>query len=142
MTEQKRSSLLEIVRDYEDLAERALQRLAGKQPPKNDWPMTDQHRIERSPSGGFIAFWQNQAIYEKGRMRKVPTEKDARAFLVRCDAAGKIIHENWSAWLSGVSNPAWMNRKAYLPVGQMGLARASRLRDCNPLRLALRKMDG
>jgi hypothetical protein len=36
MTEQKRGSLLEIVRDYEDLAQRALQRLAAKRPPKND----------------------------------------------------------------------------------------------------------
>jgi hypothetical protein len=33
--------------------------------------LTDQHRIERSPSGGFIAFWRNQAIatiwYQKNR---------------------------------------------------------------------------
>jgi hypothetical protein len=55
--------------------------------------MTNEHWIERSPSGGYIAFWRNQAIYEKGRMRKFPTEKAARAFLARCDAAGKIIHE-------------------------------------------------
>jgi hypothetical protein len=55
--------------------------------------MTNEHRIERSPSGGYIAFWRNQAIYEKGRMRKFPTEEAARAFLARCDAAGKIIHE-------------------------------------------------
>jgi hypothetical protein len=34
--EQKRGSLLEIVRDYQDLVQRALQRLAAKQPPKND----------------------------------------------------------------------------------------------------------
>jgi len=35
-------------------------------------------------------------------MRKFPTEEAARVFLARCDAAGKIIHEIWSAWLSGV----------------------------------------
>jgi hypothetical protein len=55
--------------------------------------LTDQHRIERSPSGGFIAFWRNQAIYQKGRMRKFPTEEAARSFLARCDAASKIIHD-------------------------------------------------
>jgi hypothetical protein len=33
--EQKRGPLLEIVRDYEDLAQRALQRFAIKQRPEN-----------------------------------------------------------------------------------------------------------
>jgi hypothetical protein len=56
--------------------------------------MTNEHKTERSPSGGFVAFWRNQAIYEKGRMKKFPAEEDARAFLARCDAAGKIIHED------------------------------------------------
>jgi hypothetical protein len=56
--------------------------------------LTDQHRIEQSPSGRFIAFWRNQAIYQKGRVGKFPTEEAARLFLARCDAAGKIIHEN------------------------------------------------
>jgi hypothetical protein len=55
--------------------------------------MFEEHRIELSPSGGFIAFWRNQAIYQNGRMRKFATEEAARAFLARCDRAGKIVHE-------------------------------------------------
>jgi hypothetical protein len=53
-----------------------------------------EHKVERSPSGGFIAFWRNQAVYEKGRVKKFPSEEEACAFLARCDAAGKIIHQN------------------------------------------------
>jgi hypothetical protein len=92
--EQARQSLFEVVRDYEALAERALQRLAVSQQlqqvqPEESW----RHKIEPSASGGFIAFWENRAIYTKGYMRKFPTEVAARAFLARCDAAGKIIHE-------------------------------------------------
>jgi hypothetical protein len=55
--------------------------------------MLKEHRIERSPSGGFIAFWRDRAIFQNGRMRKFPTEEAARAFLARCDAAGRIVHE-------------------------------------------------
>jgi hypothetical protein len=51
------------------------------------------HRVERSASGGFVAFWQNKAIYEKGHMRKFPTAEAAHAFLTRCDTAEKIVHE-------------------------------------------------
>jgi hypothetical protein len=51
------------------------------------------HRVERSASGGFVAFWQNKAIDEKGHMRKFPTAEAAHAFLTRCDTAEKIVHE-------------------------------------------------
>jgi hypothetical protein len=53
-----------------------------------------EHRIERSPSGGFIAIWRSQPIYEKGRMKKFSSEDDARVYLARCDLAGKIIHDD------------------------------------------------
>jgi hypothetical protein len=55
--------------------------------------MSEKHKIEPSPTGGFIAFWQGRAIYENGRVRKFPTAKDARSFLEQCDRAGKIIHD-------------------------------------------------
>jgi hypothetical protein len=58
--------------------------------PKAD--MSKEHKIEPSPSGGYIAFWRDRPIYEKGHMKKFPTEEDARAFLAQCDEAGKIIH--------------------------------------------------
>jgi len=87
-------TLLEIAREYDALAHRALQRLAVAQEqqqilPKASW----RHRIEPSASGGFIAFWENQAVYAKGHMRKFPTQAAARLFLARCDTVGKIIHE-------------------------------------------------
>jgi hypothetical protein len=59
----------------------------------NAGAMPQENRIERSASGGFIAFWRNLAIYQNGRMRKFATEEAARSFLARCDAAGKIVHE-------------------------------------------------
>jgi hypothetical protein len=31
-------------------------------------------------------------VYENGRVKKFEAEKDARAHLDRCDAAGKIVH--------------------------------------------------
>jgi hypothetical protein len=73
----------------------ALSRSSGSQQqqqiqPKSD--MSKEHKIERSPSGGYVAFWRDRPIYEKGHMKKFPTEEDARAFLARCDEAGKIIH--------------------------------------------------
>jgi hypothetical protein len=58
--------------------------------PKDE--MSKEHKIERSPSGGYVAFWRDRPIYEKGRLKKFSTEEDARAFLTRCDEAGKIIH--------------------------------------------------
>jgi hypothetical protein len=54
--------------------------------------VSKEHKIERSLSGGYVAFWRERPIYEKGRMKKFPTEEDARAFLAQCDEAGKIIH--------------------------------------------------
>jgi hypothetical protein len=92
--EQARQSLFGIVRDYEALAERAVKRLPVAQQqqqlqPEEVW----RHKIEPSASGGFIAFWENRAVYANGHMRKFLTEVAARSFLARCDAAGKIIHE-------------------------------------------------
>jgi hypothetical protein len=65
-----------------------------------DWDadaMTDEikntnSRVERSASGGFVAVWRGQVVYENGRVKKFEAEKDARAHLDRCDAAGKIVH--------------------------------------------------
>ena len=59
--------------------------------------MTDEierpnNRVDRSANGGFIAFWRGQVVYENGRVKKFETEPDARQYLTRCDAAGKIIH--------------------------------------------------
>ena len=59
--------------------------------------MTDEiknpdNRVDRSANGGFIAFWRGQVVYENGRVKKFETEHDAREYLTRCDAAGKIIH--------------------------------------------------
>jgi hypothetical protein len=58
--------------------------------PKAD--MSKEHKIEPSPSGGYVAFWRDRPIYEKGHMKKFRTEEAARAFLARCDEADKIIH--------------------------------------------------
>ena len=73
----------------------ALSRSSGGQQQQQIQPkeeMSKEHEIERSPSGGYVAFWRDRPIYEKGRMKKFPTEEDARAFLAQCDEAGKIIH--------------------------------------------------
>ena len=50
------------------------------------------HQIERSTTGEFMVFWNGQAVYENGRIRKFQNRNEARDFLARCDAAGKIIH--------------------------------------------------
>jgi hypothetical protein len=59
--------------------------------------MTDEikntnSRVERSPHGGFVALWRGQMVYENGRVKKFEAEQDARAYLDRCDAAGRIVH--------------------------------------------------
>jgi hypothetical protein len=59
--------------------------------------MTDEiknlsNRVDRSPSGGFIAFWRGKVVYGNGRVKKCETEHDAWNYLARCDTAGKIIH--------------------------------------------------
>ena len=51
-----------------------------------------RNRVERSASGGFNAIWRGQDVYENGRVKKFETEDDARAYLDRCDTAGRIIH--------------------------------------------------
>jgi hypothetical protein len=51
-----------------------------------------RNRVERSTSGGFNAIWRGQDVYENGRVKKFETEDDARAYLDRCDTAGRIIH--------------------------------------------------
>ena len=87
-----RQSLFEIVRDYEAIAQRELQRRDVTQKQEAQPEANSRHRVERSASGGFIAFWQNKAIYDKGHVRKFPTAEAAHSFLARCDTAGKIIH--------------------------------------------------
>ena len=51
-----------------------------------------RNRVERSARGGFNAIWRGQVVYENGRVKKFESEHDARAYLARCDAAGRIIH--------------------------------------------------
>jgi hypothetical protein len=51
-----------------------------------------RNRVARSASGGFSAIWRGQDVYENGRVKKFETEDDARAYLDRCDTAGRIIH--------------------------------------------------
>jgi hypothetical protein len=51
-----------------------------------------RNRVERSASGGFNAIWRGHDVYEKGRIKKFDSEDDARAYLDRCDTAGRIIH--------------------------------------------------
>jgi hypothetical protein len=88
-------SLHVLAAEYLEKAD-ALGRSGGSQQqqqqiqPKDE--MSKEHKIERSLSGGYVAFWKDRPIYEKGRMKKFPTEEDARAFLAQCDEAGKIIH--------------------------------------------------
>ena len=53
---------------------------------------TQTNRVDRSANGEFIAFWHGQVAYENGRVKRFETEREAWEFLVRCDAAGKIIH--------------------------------------------------
>ena len=92
--QQARQTLLEIARDYDALAHRAVQRLTvAQQQQQVQSEASWRHKIEPSTSGGFIAFWENRAVYAKGHMRKFPTEAAARLFLSECDIAGKIIHE-------------------------------------------------
>ena len=75
------------------IAQRGLQRRGVTQQQQAQPEANSGHRVERSASGGFVAFWQNKAIYEKGHMRKFPTAEAAHAFLTRCDTAEKIVHE-------------------------------------------------
>jgi hypothetical protein len=51
-----------------------------------------RNRVERSASGGFNAIWRGQVVYENGRVKKFESEDDTRAYLDRCDAAGRIVH--------------------------------------------------
>ena len=64
-------------------------------PARSKLSVTDKggsHQIERSTTGEFMVFWNGQAVYENGRIKKFQTGSEARDFLARCDAAGKIIH--------------------------------------------------
>jgi hypothetical protein len=38
--------------------------------------MPKEHKIERSPSGGYIAFLRDRPIYEEGHIKKFLTEED------------------------------------------------------------------
>jgi len=49
-------------------------------------------RVKRSASGGFNAIWRGQVVCENGRVKKFESEDDTRAYLDRCDTAGRIIH--------------------------------------------------
>ena len=50
------------------------------------------NQVEKSASGEFVSIWRGKPVYENGRVKRFQTEDLARAFLARCDAAGKIIH--------------------------------------------------
>jgi hypothetical protein len=88
-----RFSLFEIVNDYEAIAQRELRRRGVTQRQRAQHEANSEHKVERSASGGFIAFWRNKAIYENGHMRKFFTAESAHLFITRCETAGKIIHD-------------------------------------------------
>ena len=60
--------------------------------PKFEVTKGSGNQIEKSASGDFIGIWRGRTVYENGRVKRFQTEDFARAFLARCDAAGKIIH--------------------------------------------------
>jgi len=59
------------------------------------------NRVERSTNGAFCAFWHGQMTYENGRVKRFDTEREAWAYLARCDAVGKIISLNGGASVGG-----------------------------------------
>jgi hypothetical protein len=50
------------------------------------------NRVDPSPNGMFLAFWNGRVVFENGRVKRFQTEQEAWDFLVQCDEAGKIIH--------------------------------------------------
>jgi hypothetical protein len=50
------------------------------------------NRVDASGEG-FLAFWRRTIIYKNGHVRRFESEREAWAFLERCDEAGKILHE-------------------------------------------------
>jgi hypothetical protein len=59
--------------------------------------MTDEiekpiNRVDQSANGSYLAFWRGRVVFENGRVKRFETERQAREFLARCDAVGKIIH--------------------------------------------------
>jgi hypothetical protein len=62
-----------------------------------DFVMTDENEnpnngVDCSANGSYHAYWHGRVVYENGRVKRFETESEARAFLARCDVAGKIIH--------------------------------------------------
>ena len=53
---------------------------------------TNENRVDPTYDGKFHAFWNEQVVYENGRVKRFQTESDARKFLAECDLADKIIH--------------------------------------------------
>jgi hypothetical protein len=49
------------------------------------------NRVDRAASGKFHAIWRGQLVYMSGRIKEFETESDAREYLARCDAAGKVL---------------------------------------------------
>ena len=50
------------------------------------------NRVDHSANGNFHAFWRGRVVYEKGRVKRFETEREAWEYLTYCDTAGKIIH--------------------------------------------------
>lgn len=50
------------------------------------------NRVDPTADERFHAFWHGRVVFENGRVKQFETECEAWEFLVRCDAAGRIIH--------------------------------------------------
>jgi hypothetical protein len=49
-------------------------------------------QVHRAPYSGYYALWQGRLVNRlDGRIRLFESELEARAFLIQCDAAGRII---------------------------------------------------
>jgi hypothetical protein len=73
---------IDIVWDYEGLGQRALHRLAvAQQQHQMQSEATWRHKVEPSASGGFIAFWEKNAIYDLARRPR----PNAKGYNHQCD---------------------------------------------------------
>jgi hypothetical protein len=63
-------------------------------PSMSDWMKNPTNQVRRVTDGRFCALWRGQVVYAPdGTVQHFETERDARAFLARCDAAGRITEQ-------------------------------------------------